>query len=219
MVIKKKEETKENEVETQDSKILDENKDLKDKLAKMEELLNKLAGQINTNEEPKEKNIETQKEADEISPHTLVKVVSLVNGTLVLQGSNAQPYRFKKYGEPKTINFDEVRSMYYNNTKSFDQGSIYIIDEKVVNALDLTSTYENILDKNKLDNFFKLDKSEIETLFNRASKSQKETIIETVINEYSKNNSAYMNLNKINLLTTLTGRNILEMATQRAQQT
>lgn len=207
-------ETKDNE-ETKKNADQIENENLKQELKELREMMAQLMSQ-----NKKEENTQNSDEENliEINPKSLVKLISLSTGGLNLKGNNVQPYRFKSYGEPKNLTFEEVSAIYYNHPKTFQQGSIYIKDKNVVKALDLDSYYENILDDKKLDGFFKLPENEISYIYQSASKSQKETMITRIIEEYAKGNRDYMDHNKIKLLSDLTGKDLLQLATNKIKE-
>jgi hypothetical protein len=137
----------------------------------------------NTNEEKKEVIDE------KISLDYEIKLISLYNGTLNLstQGFGKGLIKtFEKFGDVRTVIYDELRKIVDNNRGLTEDGFYYICDDRVIKKLGLSEVYNNLLNENQIKNILEQDEKGITNLLYNCSLSQLDTVVNLIINNINK---------------------------------
>lgn len=144
------------------------------------------------------------------SPKKKIKVTSLTYGNLSLYAPNRGFIQFSKYGETLTLSYDQICD-YVNNCRSAaESGMFFINDANLVDELDLSEFYKNIITsdivKGILNNHITID--EYDDLLSNITPSQKESLGELFTEEvYTKK---FTDLNKIDALSHTLGIDIMK---------
>lgn len=193
--------------------------DLEAKVNRLEGLLERFLDTQTQKDEPKtsvfkEDIVEEQEEYVEIAPNKRIKLISLFDGILVLTTNEyterGKAYTFNKFGEIKNINYSDVTDILHYHLNLAEAGYFYITDSGVISNHGLRDVYKNILTKEVMENIILLDKKEMIDIFTNATKEQKETVVSLIIAKIR--NEEDIDLNKVDALSRVYGRNIVEMA-------
>lgn len=106
-----------------------------------------------------------------------VKVVSLTSCVISVsteENGEGKAITFNKYGDIRTVKFDDLADMVASYPNAFEKGYIYINDPAVVAELGLDDVYQDIHTKKDMDKILKLDSDEsvegfknLDTLFQK----------------------------------------------------
>ena len=149
----------------------------------------------------------------EVHPNTRIKVVSLFDGVLILvAGSygNGKPYRFEKFGEMKNIVYSDLAEILHYQFGFAEKGLLYICNDNVVSNHGLTDAYQKLLSKEIIDNLLDYNRQDMDELFKNSTEMQKEQVASILARKIA--NEEDIDLNKVNALSKLYGKNIVDMA-------
>lgn len=133
---------------------------------------------------------------------------SKLNLSTGLHGSG-EVYIFTQFGEVQDIPFQDLKSICKSNKRFAEEGAFYIADEQAVKKLRLERKYQNILNADTLENILTLDSQIAIKMFETASKTQKDYIVETIIEKLSCGQQ--VNANILVGLKQLTGKDFLSI--------
>lgn len=189
--------------------------DLENELNGLKEMIKNLS--ISKDEpENKETKIETiTQEFVEIHPNIRIKVVSLVDGILILtagEPGKGKPFRFDKFGVVKMINYNELVEILHYNYSFAEQGLFYIYNDNVISNHGLQDIYSKILSKEQIENLLTMKNSEAIELFKNTTNEQHENIVSIIINKI--NSGEDVDYNKIESFGKIYGKNINDMASE-----
>jgi hypothetical protein len=170
------------------------------------------------------KPVETKRESEDIfrsiedelniSPHKLIRVVSMVVGGLSLKGaSGKEPVHFRDFGTSKTVTFEDVRAFVDNHHELALGGGFIIQDKDVVKALYLEDEYKKLLSKEKVESLIDLPADEIVNILKSAPKTLQDTIVQYFVRMIPKDNR-YTDWNKIKMVSDFVGEDLMELARQ-----
>lgn len=108
----------------------------------------------------------------------MVKIISLVNGGLTLQGSRI--IRIEKQFDSVTVTDAEARIIISNMPESARTGVFYIADNDFVEENGLDDAYETILNDNQLKTILSKNAKDVVEIYQNAPDAQKR-IIESMI--------------------------------------
>lgn len=192
----------------EDNELLKENKELKERLAKMEAMLQSLMVQQNTN--TKEDNDDV---ISEIPMNKTVKVMSLFSGGLNLKtsnDSNATVFRFNFVGETYPIIYSDLVKIIANQRKFFKEGYCMILDKDVVKAHYLEDDYKRFVDGKVINNILEYETPKIKEIFSNVTKVIQQSIVDVVVNKI--NNNEYVDKNKVAVISELYGHDLYKLA-------
>ena len=109
----------------------------------------------------------------------MVKIVSLANGGLTLQGSRA--IRIPKQFDSITVTESEARIIVSNMPESARNGLFYIADRQFVEDNDLEDAYSTILDDIQLKTLLAKNVDDVVEIYKNATDRQKATINSMII--------------------------------------
>lgn len=109
----------------------------------------------------------------------MVKIVSLANGGLTLQGSRA--IRIPKQFDSITVTESEARIIVSNMPESARNGLFYIADRQFVEDNDLEDAYSTILDDIQLKTLLTKNVDDVVEIYKNATDRQKATINSMII--------------------------------------
>lgn len=113
------------------------------------------------------------------SAKKMVKIVSLADGGLTLQGSRA--IRIPKQFDSITVTESEARIIVSNMPESARNGLFYIADRQFVEENDLEDAYSTILDDTQLKTLLTKNVDDVVEIYKNATDRQKATINSMII--------------------------------------
>lgn len=205
-----------NNVKTPDDMLVAENKELKNRLSKLEKMFNALTQQVEEKSKPFSvpKDIEPEEEiVPDIPMGKIIKVVSLFNGGLNLKTSDhgdARVYRFEELGQIYPIIYADLVQILSNQRRFFTEGYCMILDKNVVKAHALEEIYKKIVDDKTIKNILEYDVAKIREIVSGLMPTVQQTIIESVVSIINKNE--YFDKTKVDVISSVTGKDIFAIA-------
>ena len=154
----------------------------------------------------------------EIRPNKYIKVISLVEGILVLSTQpmgQGKVFVYNKFGETKNIIYSELAEILHCNQSFAESGKFYIVDKNTVYNHGLVDFYKKILTKDMIEGILDNNQDQVVDTFKNATDAQKETIVSIITNRIINNQE--VDLNKVNSISKIYGKDILEMAEEAKQ--
>lgn len=136
-----------------------------------------------------------------------IKLISLTRGSLYLRGSRI--HKFDKQFDSRVFTEGEVRLIYSNMPKTLTEGYVYIADNEMVEELELSDAYCNLLDADTLKNLLKRNPKDVVEIYKNANKVQKDIIIGMI--EDQKLAGKYLDANILIELGNLCGKNLMNI--------
>ena len=167
-----------NQEEKNDILIEDKSEEVSNKVDEEKEYLkNKLAELQKQVEELLVQNKTLVNTTSTTSSHSKknIKIISLTRGELYLRGSRI--HKFEKQFDSRVFTEGEVRQIYANMPKTLTDGYVYIADSDIVDELELTDAYSNLLNADSLKTLLKKNPSEVVEIYKNVNDVQKNTII------------------------------------------
>jgi hypothetical protein len=190
-----------------------ENETLKNKLAKMEEMLNslmteRLESSVNQSDS---KPVEFE-EIPEIPLNKTVRIMSLFHGGLNLktEQSGGQIFRFEMVGQILPIIYSDLVKILANQRKFFENGYCMILDKDVVKAHYLEDYYKKFIDVKTINNILDYDVEKIEQIFSNTTPVIQQTIVDIIVSKINKNE--YVDRNRVLVINKAYGKDVFELA-------
>lgn len=142
----------------------------------------------------------------EISSTRPIKIVSTTYGTLILRSGKGEPFKFKKFGEERTLPFETVRDIFEQNRVLVEECYIYIYDQDVIKYFGLEELYKTFVNEKILYDLIDFEDDKIIEVLNTINSHQKEVVPKLLINRLYDGDS--LNLNKVRLIGDLCNRDI-----------
>jgi hypothetical protein len=155
----------------------------------------------------------------EIPSNKYIKVISLTPNMLVISTEGygkGKVFKFNKFGQSKDIIYNELVEIIHNQQSFIEKGKFYIMNKDVIKKHDLEEIYEKILTKKTIENILNFDTSKIDEVFRNATQSQQETIVSILIQKIR--NGEEVDLNKLDIINKIYGRNIKDLAIGNKQE-
>lgn len=204
----KKVTTNQNEDEDEEAKRLkEENESLQKMLASMQEQITALMKQGTSAPQ-------VQVIKDVGSSGKKVKVMSLIHNPINVStdvNGGGRVKSFDKYGDVRTIKFDDLSDMVSAYPNTFNKGYLYIMDNDVINELGLTDEYAStVYSKEQVDNIVNLTNETAVNLFVGMDKDLRDSTAKAIARNL-KNGKKY-DYNLIHMIKTETGIDIQSIA-------
>lgn len=132
-----------------------------------------------------------------IRPDRYIPVMSLASTRLILKAGEGKFYDFKEYGEVQNIVYSDLMEIIRNHRGLATEGAFYVMNEKVVVAQGLKSVYNDILNKQALDELINKSVDEFEPIFVRLSSYQKKAVINNVIKAIIDNQDVSVSITNV----------------------
>lgn len=200
--------TNQNEDEDEETKRLkEENESLQKMLASMQEQITALMKQGTSAPQ-------VQVIKDVGSSGKKVKVMSLIHNPINVStdvNGGGRVKSFDKYGDVRTIKFDDLSDMVSAYPNTFNKGYLYIMDNDVINELGLTDEYvSTVYSKEQVDNIVNLTNETAVNLFVGMDKDLRDSTAKAIARNL-KNGKKY-DYNLIHMIKTETGIDIQSIA-------
>lgn len=188
-------------------RLKEENESLHKMLAQMQEQITALMKQESSTPQ-------VQVIKDVGSSGKKVKVMSLIHNPINVStdvNGAGRVKSFDKYGDVRTIKFDDLSDMVSSYPNTFNKGYLYIMDNEVVNELGLTDEYSSsVYTKEQVDNIVNLTDETAVNLFVGMDKDLRDSTAKAIAKNL-KNGKKY-DYNLIHLIKDETGIDIQTIA-------
>jgi hypothetical protein len=204
--------------ETKTNSNSNENVDLIKKIEAMEQIIAQLRNEA-LQKNVKAKNTTKDDDYNIIRPDRYIKVMSLNFGQLnltTMPRGQGKVFTFNKFGDVRNIVYSDVSNIIHNHQKFAEEGRFYVFNKQVIENHGLIEFYEKFLTKEKIEQILDMQKDEMINLFNSATKTQQDTIVQIIIKKIKQGED--IDLNKVDILSRLTDQNIYEIANEYKQE-
>lgn len=114
----------------------------------------------------------------EIKDEDMVQVMSGIHGELIHRSQKSgRMWKFSKFGQIDRMPFIELMTIYNNNPKTLEECFIVILNDKVAKNFNLSEIYKNIVSPNNLDELFKKDVKDLESIVENLPESFKTVFV------------------------------------------
>jgi RecJ-like exonuclease len=208
------------EIEKENKLLLKENKNLKSEqetmkkqMTKIEEMMEML---MNKQAEPAVRPMEEFVDSNQpIPPNEYVRVTSLVRGKLNVSTERfgrGTIFHFSAFGQTKNINYQTLENIVNNNRSFAEKGYFFIHNSKAVKDLMLEEYYKNILSREDMVEIIENKGSDIVELFKTSNDSQRQQIVELLVEHVAKGGN--IDFNKLNIMSSIYEKDISVMITE-----
>jgi hypothetical protein len=164
--------------------------DLKKKLKVEQEKVAPIAKEVK--EEPK-------KEKRVVNRDDLVTIMNTTTGrVLYTSKKTGAEWSFSDYGDTDEIEVSELITMRNAHPRYLKEPWLLILDDDVVDYLGLTPLYENVLNPDELDEFFKLPEEQMKAIIEKAPRGIRQLIVSVANRKIA--NKSFDSLSKIQLI-------------------
>jgi hypothetical protein len=167
-----------------------ENKDLKSQLEQMMKMIEGLQNAQTNN------NKTSSDEMSDIDMNKRISVTSITTGGVNLRTANdgtAKTFRFDRLGQTLPILYLDLLNCINFNRSFFEEGLIYINNQKVIEDNYLEDFYKQFLDIDKITNIMNFDIETIKDMVTNTTVAIQETIVLLVADKLNKGGSVDMN--------------------------
>ncbi len=196
----------ENEVKEKDKeleKIKSQNETFEAKLAKMEKMIESMSNGGN---------VAVKQDDEKISLDEDIPVVNLTNGQVNISTEGygqGDITTFDKHGEIIDIPYSDLKLYVRKNKRFFQEGILYILDDRAVKQERLSSAYKKLLSEDMIDSLLDNVSDKVIEVYKTATKGQKEIIIDKIVNK--KLNHENVDANILLELGKLSGKNLIDV--------
>lgn len=179
--------------------------------------LEKLKKQVETLS--KEKN--AVEPIEKVNPEEYIPVMSLIPYPLNLstkEGGQGTLKRFTKFGEIKKILYKDLVDIIEHHSNFVESGYFYIMHPQFIRQHGLDEIYSKILTKEMIEEIISAKTEEGLNLYNSANETQKEIIIQMLIDKV-RDNVSEVNLNMVDKISRASGIDITKRAEESRQLT
>jgi len=195
--------------------IQNENEQLKTQLAKMQLMMEQLMESqktVTTTPKVEESDPVLDENIIQIQPNQLINVTSLFQGGLNLMGAHGKPIRFNTFGQTMPITFEDINFICSNNRSFAEKGYFFIHSSTAIKLLYLQDYYEKIINAKTIESIINLSNDKIRDIYNSTTTAIQQTIIDIIIKGIQDNNEACRDRNKIEFISTLSGKDLEKIA-------
>lgn len=168
-------------------------------------LKNQLANQKNTQETASTNFVEESSEK-------MIKFISLMQGTVMLRGSDKRPYEIEGQYNYRYFTETEAKLIVNLMGKYMTEGYVYIDDPQFVKEVGLSNAYHDMLKPEVLQNLFDNQPQTIINIYKSALEGQKKIIINMIIQQQTQKGNVDANILKE--LGNLAGIDLLSIESQ-----
>lgn len=179
-----------------DKTLEEENEILKKKLAEMEHALKR----ANSNYEASTSH-DTESDTIPIEMNARILVTSMTNGGVNMKTAtdgSARHFRLEKIGQTIPIIYEHLINCINTDRWLFEEGLVYINDEKIVKEQVLEDFYKKFITPDKIENIMEFDTDTIKTMIGSATRTIQETIALLVAQKI--NDGSYIDMNKVEII-------------------
>lgn len=197
--------------------IKSENDALKAQLTQALEALKLVTEQVKIPIEQESEIVQSDSNATKSAPKKpasdeLIKVMSLCYGTLNLPVDGVVKMKFEKFGDVHSIKYGSLVDIVTQNRKKAENGRFYILHEGAVYDLDLAEKFERIFPAEVINRITTYSDADITDMLNIMVEGQKTNLIRILADKIFLGKN--VDLNKVSLISKITGVDIVEKAKQ-----
>lgn len=168
-----------------------ENAELKSQISAMMDMIKDLQAKQNTGN--------TVTIQDELRRR--VTITSITTGGVNLKTNDtgmAKPFRLERFGQTIPIVYEDLMDCINTTRWIFEQGLVYINDEKAIQEQYLEEAYKKFLTPDKIRDIMTFDDADIKNMVSNSTREIQETIVQLVCDKINKGEA--VNLNKVKVI-------------------
>ena len=171
----------ENEVKVKDKELKEikaQNETFEAKLAKMEKMIESISNGNNV--------VNNQDDNEKISLDEDIPVINLSNGQVNISTEGCGQgdiTTFDKHGDVIDIPYSDLKLYVRKNKRFFQEGILYILDDRAVKRERLSSAYKKLLSEDMINNLLNNASDKVVEVYKTATKGQKEIIIDKIVDK------------------------------------
>lgn len=168
-----------------------ENAELKSQLSAMMDMIKELQAKQNTGN--------TVTIQDELRRR--VTITSITTGGVNLKTNDtgmAKPFRLERFGQTIPIVYEDLMDCINTDRWIFEDGLVYINDEKAIQEQYLEDAYKKFLTPEKISNILDFEDKEIINMVSNSTREIQETIVQIICTKINKGEA--VNLNKVKVV-------------------
>lgn len=127
-----------------------------------------------------------------------VTITSITTGGVNLKTNDtgmAKPFRLERFGQTIPIVYEDLMDCINTTRWIFEQGLVYINDEKAIQEQYLEEAYKKFLTPDKIKDIMTFDDADIKNMVSNSTREIQETIVQLVCDKINKGEA--VNLNKV----------------------
>lgn len=146
-----------------------------------------------------EEKAEPKKERRKVNHSDTVTVMNTTTGKVMYRSrKTGAEWVFTEYGDTDQIEVGELVAMKNAHPKYVKEPWLLILDDDVVDFLGLSKIYNNVLDPDELDDFFKLPEDKMKVILEGSPRGMKQLIVGTARQKLK--NGTFDSVRKKNLI-------------------
>lgn len=168
-----------------------ENAELKSQISTMMDMIKDLQAKQNTGN--------TVTIQDELRRR--VTITSITTGGVNLKTNDtgmAKPFRLERFGQTIPIVYEDLMDCINTDRWIFEDGLVYINDQKAIEEQYLEEAYKKFLTPDKIRDIMTFDDTDIKNMVSNSTREIQETIVQLVCDKINKGES--VNLNKVKVI-------------------
>jgi hypothetical protein len=147
----------------------------------------------------KETKQEPKKEKRVVNRDDLVTIMNTTTGRVLYNSKKTgAEWVFNDYGDTDEIEVSELITMKNAHPRYLKEPWLLVLDDDVVDYLGLSQLYENVLNPDELDQFFKLHEDQMKSIIEKAPRGIRQLIVSVANLKIA--NKSFDSLSKINLI-------------------
>lgn len=177
--------------ETENNSLEKENAELKKQLSTMMDMIKDLQAKQN-----KDTTVTLQDEF-----RRRVTITSITTGGVNLRTNatgTGKPFRLERFGQTIPIIYEDLMDCINTDRWIFEEGFVYINDEKAIAEQYLEEAYKKFLTPDKITNILTFDDDAIASMVSNSTSEIQETIVRLVCDKINKGEP--VNLNKVKVV-------------------
>ena len=130
-----------------------------------------------------------------------VTITSITSGGVNLKTNDtgmAKPFRLERFGQTIPIVYEDLMDCINTTRWIFEQGLVYINDEKAIQEQYLEEAYKKFLTPDKIRDIMTFDDADIKNMVSNSTREIQETIVQLVCDKINKGEA--VNLNKVKVI-------------------
>lgn len=130
-----------------------------------------------------------------------VTITSITTGGVNLKTNDsgmAKPFRLERFGQTIPIVYEDLMDCINTDRWIFEDGLVYINDQKAIEEQYLEEAYKKFLTPDKIRDIMTFDDADIKNMVSNSTREIQETIVQLVCDKINKGES--VNLNKVKVI-------------------
>lgn len=130
-----------------------------------------------------------------------VTITSITTGGVNLKTNDsgmAKPFRLERFGQTIPIVYEDLMDCINTDRWIFEDGLVYINDQKAIEEQYLEEAYKKFLTPDKIRDIMTFDDADIKNMVSNSTREIQETIVQLVCDKINKGEA--VNLNKVKVI-------------------